>query len=74
MSATKLLEQVKSLSARERHKFVRAVLALEENSPARAKKASKRVKWPNVEERAKRICGGRALPNMVLLEREESPY
>jgi hypothetical protein len=31
----------------------------------------RRVKWPDVEARARRIFGDRKLPNLVLMEREE---
>jgi hypothetical protein len=31
---------------------------------------TKRVKWPDIEARAKRIFGNRMLPNLVLLDRE----
>ena len=71
MSAVELLRQVKSLSAREREKFVIAVLDLDEMKPASRKPRSKRFKWPDVEARARRIFGRRTLPNLVLLEREE---
>jgi len=76
MSTVELLHQVKLLSARERKKFVRAVMKLEQKQQAKVarKKQEKRVVWPDVEARAKLICGDRVLPNMVLLEREESPY
>jgi len=32
------------------------------------------VKWPDVEARAKRIFGDRVLPNLVLVEREETAF
>ena len=70
MSAIELLKQVKALPARERRKFVLAVLSLEEEATGKAK----RVKWPDVEARARRIFGERVLPNLVLLEREESAF
>jgi hypothetical protein len=70
MSATKLLEQVKELPSRERKKLILAIMCLE-----KAKTASplprKRVKWPDVEARARRIFGERKVPNLVLMEREE---
>ena len=69
MSTSELLEQVKALPRRERHKVFRAILDLEENEQANPPK-TKRVKWPDVEARAKRIFGNRVLPNLVLLERE----
>ena len=72
MSAVELLKQVRALPSRERQKFVLSVLALEEGAPARIEKTTRRVKWPDVEARAKRIFGNRVLPNLVLLEREES--
>jgi hypothetical protein len=74
MSVDELLKQVQALPPRQRQKFVRAVLALEEEVPARTPKITRRVKWPNVEARAKRIFGDRVLPNLILLEREEAPF
>ena len=74
MSAVELLKQVKALSQRERQKFVWSVLTLEEGAPTRLEKPTRRVKWPDVEVRAKRIFGDRALPNLVLLEREETAF
>jgi len=73
MSATELLRQVKTLPALERDKFVLAVLSLEEPSTV-PKLSRKRVKWPDVEARARRIFGGRKLPNLVLMEREEAAF
>ena len=74
MSATELLKRVKAMPAREREKFLRAVLTLEEKPSAHTGRKSKRVKWPDVEARARRIFGGRVLPNLVLLEREEAAF
>jgi hypothetical protein len=74
MSATELLRQVQALPARERRKFVMAVLAMTEDAPARARKPNRRVKWPDVEARAKRIFGNRVLPNLILLERDEAEF
>jgi len=70
MSTGELIKQVKALPRRERQKFLRAVLALEEDQSARLAPSAKRVKWPDVEARAKRIFGNRVLPNLVLLERK----
>ena len=74
MSVVELLKQVKALPARQREKLFLAILALEEESPVQATRSSKRVKWPDVEARGKRIFGDRVLPNLVLLEREETPF
>ena len=74
MSAVELLKQVKALPVRERQKFVLAVLTLVEDAPARPAAPNRRVKWPNVETRARRIFGNRVLPNLVLLEREETAF
>jgi len=52
MSATELIEQVRALPVRERQKFVLAVLALKEGSPAEGARKTKRVRWPDVEARA----------------------
>ena len=72
MSAVELLKHVKALPRRERQKFVLSILALEEEPTSRSSGSKKRVKWPDVEARAKRIFGGRVFPNLVLLEREEA--
>jgi len=74
MSTAELLKQVKALPARERQKVFLAVLSLEDEAVAPPRRQAKRVKWPDVEARARRILGGRVLPNLVLLEREESAY
>jgi hypothetical protein len=71
MSTGELLKQVKALPRRERQKVFKAILALEENEQAERPMKTKRVKWPDVEARAKRIFGNRVLPNLVLLDREE---
>lgn len=71
MSTGELLKQVKALPRRERQKVFKAILALEENEQAQRPMKTKRVKWPDVEARAKRIFGNRVLPNLVLLDREE---
>ncbi len=74
MSAAEILKHVKALPARERDKLLLAILALDEQTPARFKGRIKRVKWPDVEARTKRIFGDRVLPNLVLLEREEARF
>jgi hypothetical protein len=71
MSAAELLRHVKSLPARQREKFLLAVLTLDENTSDRPKLKRKKVKWPDIEARARRIFGKRVFPNLVLLEREE---
>lgn len=71
MSTGELLKQVKALPRRERQKVFKAILALEENDQAQRPIKKKRVKWPDVEARAKSIFGNRVLPNLVLLDREE---
>ena len=72
MSAVELLRQVEALPARERERFMLALLKLEAK-PCAAKQKNGHVKWPDIEARAKRIFGGRVLPNLVLLERQEEP-
>lgn len=74
MSTLQFLNQIKALPAREREKLFLAILALDEETPPQSKASSKRVKWPDVEARSKRIFGDRVLPNLVLLEREEAPF
>ena len=55
----------------ERRRFVEIILTLEENLTP-STEPPERVKWPDVETRAKRIFGNKIMPNLVLLEREES--
>jgi len=71
MSTAELVEQVRALPAQERRRFVEIILALEEDlTPAPA--PLKRVKWPDVKARARRIFGNKIMPNLVLLEREKT--
>jgi len=72
MSSAELLKRVKALPARERRRFVLAVLQLEEAPTPQRRPQPKRVRWPDVEARARRIFGNRVLPNLALTEREES--
>lgn len=74
MSAVELLDQVKALPRRERQKFVMSVLLLEKAAPARVNRSTRKIKWPDVEARAKLIFGDRRRPNLVLAEREESVF
>ena len=70
MSTAELVEQVKALPARERRKIVEIILQLEEDSTT-TPTSPRRIKWPDIEARAKRIFGNRTLPNLVLMERAE---
>ena len=73
MRTAELLEQIKALPARERRRLVEMLLELEEHStPPPA--SLQRVQWPDVEARAKRIFGNKIMPNLVLMERGESPF
>lgn len=74
MSAIELLKRYQSMPARERNRFVDALLSIDDTSKTRRNKPVQRVKWPDVEARAKKICGDRMIPNMVMLERDESAY
>ncbi|MGD0091683.1 MAG: hypothetical protein ABSE73_17345 [Planctomycetota bacterium] len=70
MSAVELLKLVEALPARERQKFLSGVLMLAEGTPAHPRRTAMRMKWPDVEARAKRIFGARVLPNLLSLERK----
>ena len=74
MSVVELLKRVKALPTREREKLFLAILSLEEKHSAQTRGKTPRVKWPDVEARARRIFGDRVLPNLVLLDREESRF
>lgn len=73
MSAGELLKEVKALPSRERQRILQAILEIEDE-PTQDRVKPKRVRWPDVEARAKRIFGDRVLPNLVLLEREEEVF
>lgn len=70
MSDAELLREVEALPARERERFLLAVLKLE-TKPSDAKPKSRRATWPDIEARTKRIFGERVFPSLVLLERQE---
>jgi len=55
---------------RERERFLLALLKLEAKPPG-AKRKGQRVKWPDIEARARRVFGKRVFPNLVVLERQE---
>ena len=73
MSTVELLRQVEALPARERQRFLLALLKLEAK-PSDAKRKSRRVEWPDIEARTKRIFGERVFPNLVLLERGKPKF
>jgi len=54
--------------------FCSVFLTLEEEGTTQPKRRAKRVKWPDVEARAKQIFGNRVMPNLVLLERDEAAF
>jgi hypothetical protein len=73
MSVKELLRRFKALPAAERKRFLRAAMATGKPAPG-SKRTPRRVEWPDVEARAKRTTGGQMLPNLVLAERDESPF
>ena len=74
MSAGEILKEVKALPRRERERILKAILDIEADEATQLRMKTKRVRWPDVEARAKRIFGNRVLPNLVLLEREEETF
>ena len=74
MSAVQLLKEVKALPPNERQKFVFALLECEDAESVAPVGKLKRVKWPDVQARARRIFGKRVFPNLVLLERSEQNW
>jgi hypothetical protein len=71
VSAVQLLKEVRALPPNQREKFVFALLDCEETAVSVPAGKIKRVKWPDVQARARRIFGKRVFPNLVLLERSE---
>jgi hypothetical protein len=70
MSVVELLREVQALPAREREMFLLALLDLEAK-PTGAKWKGRRVKWPDIEARARRIFGKRVFVDLAVLERQE---
>jgi hypothetical protein len=68
VSAVDLLKKVQALPPNEREKFVFALLESEETASSAPIGKTRRVKWPDVEARAKRIFGKRIFPNLVFFE------
>jgi hypothetical protein len=74
VSAVDLLKEVQALPPGEREKFVFALLECQEIAPSAPARKRQRVKWPDVQARARRIFGKRVFPNLVLLERSEKNW
>jgi hypothetical protein len=73
VSAIDLLKEVQALPPDEREKFVFALLGCEERPSSVRGGKMQRVKWPDVQARARRIFGKRVFLNLVLLERSVAP-
>jgi hypothetical protein len=71
VTLAQLLKRVRELPPHQRNRLEREIRALRGESVVRRR--TRRVKWPDVEARAKRVFGDRVLPNLVLLERGEEP-
>jgi len=69
MSAKELLREFKALPVEQQKKFLREARVV-----GRARQPARKVEWPDVELRAKRIVGDRVLPNLILVERDESAF
>ena len=74
MSAAELIRELKALPPEEQAVFAELFqrLEVERNGTAAAKK---KIEWPDIEDRQRRIMGDRVLPeNMVLWAREQERY
>jgi hypothetical protein len=75
MSATELLEKVKTLPPRERRRFFEGIHELEGAICFKPSPRSKRqTRWPDAAARRRKIFGDKVLPNLVLLAREQERY
>jgi hypothetical protein len=74
MSAAQLLKEVRALPPGEREKFVFALLDSDDTTSSMDQGRIKRVRWPDVQARARRIFGRRVFPNLVLLERSKQNW
>jgi len=75
MSANELLERVKTLPPRERRKFFEGVHEMEGAiAPKPSPRPRRSVRWPDAAARRRKIFGDKALPNLVLLAREQERY
>jgi hypothetical protein len=74
VSSTELLRHFHAMSAAERTKFLTAA-KLRRSKPANNKpRRMGAVVWPDIEARSKRIERRRLLPNLGVLEREDSAF
>lgn len=75
MSTVQLISELKALPARERARVIRAATPatnLAGRAAGRRKNPKARVIWPDLAELKRKVYGDRLLPNLVLLEREET--
>jgi hypothetical protein len=73
MSTKELLRKFRALPADQQTKFLSQARAPRRGAGSRAKRPRK-VAWPDVELRARQITGGRVLPNLILIDRDESAF
>jgi hypothetical protein len=73
MSARDLLREFKAMRTNEQKKFLREARA-SGRRVGRARVAPRTAAWPDVQARAMRITGGRILPNLILVERENAAF
>lgn len=74
MSAAELIRELKALPPEEQAVFAELFqqLEVEQNGTAAPKK---KIEWPDIEGRQRRIMGDRVLPeNMVLWARDQERY
>jgi hypothetical protein len=77
MSSAELISKLKALPARERERVIRAVLVGPKSGTGKhvgKLTPTRKAKWPDLSEMKRKVYGGREVPNMVLLEREEARY
>jgi hypothetical protein len=74
VKTVELINEVRALSPNQREAVFYALLEGEESAQSAPFAKAKRVKWPDVQKRAKRIFGEKVFPNLVLLERSEQSW
>jgi hypothetical protein len=73
MSTRELLREFRALPADKQEKFLREARVSGQRASG-APRPARRIAWPDIESRAKRITGERVLPNLILLQRDEAAY
>lgn len=74
MSTAELISALRALPPRERARVARAIMPATDSAVRAEDTATGRVTWPDLTAWKRKIYGDRLLPNLVLIEREETRW